>query len=138
GGGVGVAGDGEDEGRAGGRGAERGEHDGLRAWVRATQHTAAFWQDDFGRAARYAADGLRYAAGSAALFLASAYALDLARSGQDERAWEALRRAQHYAETAEQSGDELAGPFTCGLDRASGGFWSETQLALGAARIALD
>src|SRR5262249_43663978 len=61
-----------------------------------------------------------------------------ARSGQDERAREALRRAQHCIETAEQSGDELAGPFTCGLDRASGGFWPETQLAPGAPRVPLE
>jgi len=128
---------GEDHARTAWLCAERAEHDGLRAWVRATQHTAAFWQDDFGRAAQYAADGSRYATGSAALFLASAYALDLARSGQDEPAWEALRQAQQCAETVEQSGDALAGPFTCGFDRANG-FWSDTQLALGVAHAALD
>src|SRR5215470_6820918 len=128
---------GEDHARTAWLCAERAEHDGLRAWVRATQHTAAFWQDDFGRAARYAADGLRYAAGSAALFLASAYALDLARSGLDEPAREALQRAQQCAEKFEQSGDELAGPFTCSFDRASG-FWSDTQLALGAAHAAIE
>lgn len=127
---------GEDHARTAWLCAGRAEHDGLRAWVRATQHTAAFWQDDFVRAARLAADGLNYATGSAALFLASAYALDLARSGQDERAWEALGKAQRCAETSRQSADELGGPFTCGFDRASG-FWSDTQLALGAAQAAL-
>jgi hypothetical protein len=93
--------------------AERADHDGLRAWVRATQHQAARWQDDFGRAAEYAADGLRYATGTAALILASAYAMDLARSGQHEQAWDALRQAWAVAETADPTQDELAGPFTC-------------------------
>jgi len=128
---------GEDHARTAWLCAGRAEHDGLRAWVRATQHTAAFWQDDFGRAAQYAADGLRYATGSAALFLASAYAVDLARSGQDGPAWQALQQARQYAETIEQSGDALAGPFTCSFDRASG-IWSDTQLALGAAQAALE
>jgi len=127
----------EDHARAAWLCAERAEHDGLRAWVRATQRTAAFWQGDFERAAQHAADGLRYATGSAALWLASGHATDLARSGQEELAWEALRRAQRLAETAGQSGDELAGPFTCGLDRATG-MWSDAQLALGAAGPALD
>lgn len=117
--------------------AERAEHDGLRAWVRATQHTAAFWQNDFAQAAEHAADGLQYATGSAALFLASAYSLDLARSGQDEQARDALRHAWEVAERAEQQGDELGGPFSCNLDRASG-FWSDTQLTLGAADAALE
>jgi hypothetical protein len=69
---------------------------------------------------------------------ASAHALDLARSGQDERAWEALRQAWTIGESVEQTSDELAGPFSCSLDRASGGFWSETQLALGSADVASD
>lgn len=117
--------------------AERAEHNGLRAWVRATQHTAAFWQDNFSQAADYAADGLQYATGSAASFLTSAYALDLARCGQDEAAWEALRQAWMVADSVEQTDDELAGPFTCSFDRASG-LWSDTQLTLGAAEAALE
>jgi transcriptional regulator with XRE-family HTH domain len=117
--------------------AQRAEHDSLRAWVRATQHTTAFWQDDFGRAAQYAADGSQYATGSVALFLASAYALDLARNGQQERASKALRQAWQVAETAETQGDELGGPFSCSLDRA-GGLWSDTQLTLSVADAALE
>jgi hypothetical protein len=127
----------EDHARAAWLCAQHAEHDGLRAWVRATQHTAAFWQDDFGRAAEYAADGLQYATGSAALFLASAYALDLARSGQQELASKALQQAWEVAKTAETQGDELGGPFSCSLDRASG-FWSDTQLTLGVADAALE
>lgn len=128
----------EDHARAAWLCAERAEHDGLRAWVRATQHTAAFWQDDFGQAADYAADGLQYASGSATLFLTSAYALDLARCGHDEPAWEALRQAWAVAESAEPAEDQLAGPFSCSVDRASGGLWSDTQLTLGAADAALE
>jgi transcriptional regulator with XRE-family HTH domain len=127
----------EDHARAAWLCAERAEHDGLRAWVRATQHTAAFWQDDFNKAAEYAADGLQYVTGSAALFLTSANALDLARSGQDEQAWEALRQAWARAEAVEPTDDELVGPFTCSFDRASG-LWSDTQLTLGAAEAALE
>jgi transcriptional regulator with XRE-family HTH domain len=118
--------------------AERADHDGLRAWVRATQRFGAFWQNNYGKAAEYAADGLRYATGTAALYLASAYAVDLARIGQHEQAWDALRQAWTVAETADPTQDELAGPFTCPLDRASGTFWSDTQLTLGAAEPALD
>ncbi|MGH3625361.1 MAG: hypothetical protein ACRDQ5_26865 [Sciscionella sp.] len=127
----------EDHARAAWLCAERAEHGGLRAWVRATQHTAAFWQDDFARAAEYAVDGLQYATGSATSFLNSAYALDLARCGQDEPAWEALRQAWTVAESVEPADDELAGPFTCSFDRVSG-LWSDTQLTLGAAEAALE
>lgn len=125
----------EDHARAAWLCAERADHHGLRAWVRATQHTAASWQNDFTRAAGYAADGLRYATGSASLFLASAHALDLARSGQHEQATAALHQAQQF--TGAVDGDELAGPFTCTVDRAIG-FWAAAQLSLGAPAMALD
>jgi hypothetical protein len=41
--------------------ADNADHHGLRAWIRATQHTAAFWEHHFLDAAGYAEDGLRYA-----------------------------------------------------------------------------
>jgi DNA-binding XRE family transcriptional regulator len=111
--------------------AERAEHDGLRAWVRATQHTAARWQHDFATAARYAADGLHYpAGGSAELFLLGARALDLAHCGRVREADAAFKRALHAAEVVDLTGDDLAGPFTCSVDRA-GGFLSDAELALG-------
>lgn len=111
--------------------ADNSGHNGLRAWVRATQHTAAFWDHRFLDAARYAEDGLRYATtDSAATLLASAHALDLAKVGQVDEARAALARARAAAETVEQGGDELTGPFTCPVDRA-GGFWSDVHLALG-------
>lgn len=118
--------------------AERADYNALRAWVRATQHTAAFWQDDYTTAADYAADGLRYAGtGTAELFLSSALALDLAHAGHTDQATAALIQAQRVADTAQRAEDELAGPFTCKVDRA-GLLWSDTQLALGEADHALD
>ncbi|WP_285743667.1 hypothetical protein [Lentzea sp. NBRC 105346] len=127
----------EDHARAAWMCAERADHNALRAWVRATQHTAAFWQLDYNSAAQYAADGLSYVGtGSAELFLSSALALDLARAGDSERATTALRRAQHCAETVARAEDELSGPLTCSVDRA-GSLWSDTELALGQADDAL-
>lgn len=65
--------------------AERADHNALHAWVRATQHTASFWQEDYVTAARYAADGLNYTgAGTTRLLLSSALALDLARAGDTD------------------------------------------------------
>lgn len=108
------------------------DHNGLRSWVRATQHTAARWEHRFLDAARYAEDGLTYGTnGSAELFLASALALDLANAGRADDARAALDRAREIAETVEQADDELAGPFTCSVGRAAGGFWSDVHLALG-------
>ena len=111
--------------------AEAADHDVLRAWVRATQHTAAFWQDDFAGAAEHAQDGQRYAGGTSALFLASAAAVDLARSGRADGAREALRRADRTAATPAES--EPGGLFLCTPERAEG-IWSDAYLALGEAR----
>ena len=116
--------------------AENADHDGLRAWVCATQHTAAFWQDDYARAAEYASEGLRYATGTATTFLASAYAMDLARSGRLDLAREALAMARNAATTAERGEDEMQGPFSCTIDRAAG-LWADVCLALGDASNAL-
>jgi hypothetical protein len=118
--------------------ADNSEQDDLKAWIRATQHTSAFWKDDFSRAAKFAQDGLRYArGGSAGLFLNSALALDLARSGRTEVATEVLSTAQHLAENPSTSSDALGGPFMCSYGRAAG-FWSDTHLAVGDWRRALE
>jgi hypothetical protein len=117
--------------------ADRSDHNGLRAWVRATQHTAAFWQDEYEAAAKYAADGLRYGnTGTARLYLSTALAMDLARAGDAENAMAALGRAQDIAATVQRADDELSGPFTPTLDRA-GSLWSDAQLAIGEAGEAL-
>ena len=127
----------EDHARAAWMCAERADHNPLRAWVRATQHTAARWQHDYATAAHYAADGLNYTGtGTARLFLAGALALDLAHTGDVHGAEQALRRAQETAENTARVGDELAGPQTCTVDRA-GQLWSEAELALGRAEDAL-
>ncbi|MFD9734630.1 hypothetical protein [Umezawaea sp. NPDC059074] len=127
----------DDHARAAWMCAGRADHHALRAWVRATQHTAAFWQNDFTAAAQYAADGLTYrGSGSAELFLSSALALDLARVGDADGATAALRRAQRAGETAQRVEDELAGPLTCSVERA-GSLWSDTELVLGQADNAL-
>lgn len=118
--------------------AENADHDVLRAWVRATQHTAAFWQADFVRASRYARDSLRYAADcSAELFLTSALALDIARYGDREGAREVLTHASRVTDRLADHTDEIGGPFACSTDR-TGGFWSDTQLSLGDAGQALS
>ncbi|GAB2865344.1 hypothetical protein [Lentzea nigeriaca] len=128
----------EDHARAAWLCAERADYNPLRAWVRATQHTAALWQDDYIAAANYAADGLRYAAiGSAELYLASALALDLARAGDEDRARQALQRAQDAANRVVRAEDELTGPFTCTVGRA-GSLWADAHLALGNTEEALS
>lgn len=116
--------------------AENAGQPGLRGWVRATQHTVLFWQDRYTEAAGYAEDGLRHATGTAATFLASARALDLARAGDHTAAREALDDGPGIAEHAQPERDEMGGPFTCSLDRA-GSLWSDTHLALGDADRAL-
>ena len=126
----------EDHARAAWACADNADHAGLRAWVRATQHTASFWQEDYARAAGFAADGMRYATGTAATFLTSAHALDLARVGDRQRATVALHKARGVAEATEPAPDELGGPFTCPVDRA-GSLWSDAHLALGDAGPAL-
>jgi hypothetical protein len=115
--------------------ADAAGHDELRAWVRATQHTAAFWQDDFARAAAFAESGLRYAGGSSALFLASAMAVDLARTGRVE----AARNALVIAKDTKINPDviELGGPLLCTPERAEG-IWSDAHLALGEAQYTAD
>lgn len=112
--------------------AENADQNNLRAWVRATQHTAAYLSNDFRRAAHYAETGLTYAGrGSVGLFLTSALALDLAKSGDRQRAREVFIQGQNSADAADAQADELEGPFRCSVDRAIGGLWSETFFALG-------
>jgi hypothetical protein len=115
--------------------ADAAGHDELRAWVRATQHTAAFWQDDFGRAAEYAESGLRYAGGSSALFLASVVAVDLARTGRVDDARHALLVAKDTKINPDVN--ELGGPLLCTPERAEG-IWSDVHLALGEAKYTAD
>jgi hypothetical protein len=115
--------------------AEAADHDVLRGWIRATQHTAAFWQEDFARAAAYAEDGLRYNAGTARLFLASAGSVDLARVGRTDKARELLDVA--HALNVRPADSEPGGVFLCTPERAEG-LWADTHLAFGDARRTSD
>jgi hypothetical protein len=115
--------------------AEAADNHQLRAWVRATQHTAAFWQDDFERATTYAEDGLRYAVGTSSLYLSSVVAIDLARSGRQGEAREALVIAQRS--TVHTGIEEFGGPFFCTPERAEG-IWSDTHLALDEPQLTLE
>ncbi|MER7248467.1 hypothetical protein [Kribbella sp. NPDC000426] len=108
--------------------AEAADHDVLRGWIRATQHTAAFWQEDFARAATYAEDGLRYSAGTSRLFLASAASVDNARAGQPDKARDMLDLAQQLS--VRQADSEPGGLLLCTPERAEG-LWADTYLAFG-------
>ncbi|RZT20606.1 hypothetical protein EV649_3754 [Kribbella sp. VKM Ac-2569] len=115
--------------------AEAADHDVLRGWIRATQHTAAFWQEDFARAASYAEDGLRYNAGTARLFLASAASVDLARAGRTDKARDLLDVARTLAVRPADS--EPGGVLLCTPERAEG-LWADTHLAFGDAQRTAD
>ncbi|MEV4261044.1 hypothetical protein [Kribbella sp. NPDC049584] len=108
--------------------AEAADHDVLRGWIRATQHTAAFWQEDFARAASYAEDGLRYSAGTARLFLASAASVDNARAGKPDKARDMLELAQQLS--VRQADSEPGGLLLCTPERAEA-LWADTYLAFG-------
>ncbi|ADB35182.1 hypothetical protein Kfla_6179 [Kribbella flavida DSM 17836] len=115
--------------------ADAADHDELRAWVRATQHTAAFWQDDFVGAAEFARDGLRYAEGSSVLFLSGVLVVDLARSGRTTEARDALSTAKNR--TGSPWTPEIGGPFLCTPERTQG-IWSDAHLALGQPELTLE
>ncbi|MEV6270064.1 hypothetical protein AB0L64_23060 [Kribbella sp. NPDC051936] len=115
--------------------AEAADHDVLRGWIRATQHTAAYWQEDFARAAAYAEDGLRYNAGTARLFLASAASVDLARLGRTDKARALLDIARTMVVRPAES--EPGGVLLCTPERAEG-LWANTHLAFGDVRLTSD
>ncbi len=119
--------------------ARNAEVPNLAAWVRATQHTAAYWRRDFRGAAAYANAGSQEpgVTGTAATFLASAHAVDLARLGQHNEARCALDRAHRLADDAELRADEMGGPLTCTPARAAS-LWSDAYLVLGDAASALS
>jgi len=74
--------------------AEQADHDGARAWVRATQAKLAYWDGRFTESAQLAEDGLSYASDdSAHVFLALFQARAYARVGQLREAAGALGQA---------------------------------------------
>jgi hypothetical protein len=88
--------------------AEQADHDGARAWVRATQTKLAYWNGRFAESAQLAEDGLLYACADSgrtmlALFLARAQA----RLGRMPDAAASLAMAQTELERA--GPDEIGG-----------------------------
>ncbi|WP_157172695.1 helix-turn-helix domain-containing protein [Nocardia exalbida] len=113
--------------------ADNADNNELRAWIRAAQRTVAERRGEFGSAAEAAADGLEYAdTGTAALLLASARAIDLARSGKGKESASAMQLALDIAARLndEPQQDQFAGPFSCSLERA-GGYWADIALVNG-------
>ncbi len=107
----------------------------LRAWVRATQHTVAFWQDDLARAADVRPGRTAVRRGSSALFLASAAALDLARAGRTRT--HGKRSTRPSAPHPTLPSPRVGGVFLCTPERAAG-LWSDTHLALGEPQLTLE
>ncbi|UAK32583.1 hypothetical protein K8O92_00610 [Nocardia asteroides] len=113
--------------------ADNADDNELRAWIRAAQRTVAERRGEYDAAAAAAADGLGYAGtGSAALLLASAQAIDLARSGRGKESASAMHLALDIAArlTDEPGHDQFAGPFSCSLERAAG-YWADIALVNG-------
>ena len=91
--------------------AEQADHDGARAWVRATQSKLAYWDSRHVESAQLAEDGLRWAApGSVPALLASQMARALARAGRPGDAGLALARARAERDRAAGE-DEVGGAF---------------------------
>jgi hypothetical protein len=98
--------------------AELAEHDGLRAWIRATQSKLAFWDGRIRESAQLAEAGLCYGApDTAPVLLASLAARAWARLGQASDAHNALANA---AEARERAGpDDVGGLHGCSLAQQS-------------------
>lgn len=85
--------------------AQHADHNGARAWVRATQSKLAFWDGDYVESARLAQDGLSYQdTDGVALLLALLESRAWARLGRVDdsnaalRRWEQLRQGDHVDE----------------------------------------
>jgi hypothetical protein len=98
----------ETQARTGWLCAELAEHDGLRAWIRATQSKLAYWDGRIKESAQLAEHGLQYACpDTAPVLLASLAARAWARLGRADDAHSALANA---AEKREHAGpDEVGG-----------------------------
>jgi hypothetical protein len=97
--------------------AEQANHDGARAWVRATQSKLAYWDDRYIDAAQLAESGLSYACpGSGPTLLALQMARASARAGREHDARLALSRAADERDGATGE-DDIGGVW--GLNSAS-------------------
>jgi transcriptional regulator with XRE-family HTH domain len=91
---VGRTAEAETQARAGWLCAELADHDGLRAWIRATQSKSAYWDGRIRDSARLADAGLQHhSTDSVRVLLASLAARAWARLGHPEQAHAALIRA---------------------------------------------
>jgi hypothetical protein len=108
----------ETQARTGWLCAELAAHDGLRAWIRATQSKLAYWDGRIRESAKLAEHGLQFSAtDSAPVLLASLAARAWARLGYADDAHSALARA---AESREQAGpDEVGGLYGFSLAQQS-------------------
>jgi transcriptional regulator with XRE-family HTH domain/tetratricopeptide (TPR) repeat protein len=98
----------ETQARTGWLCAELAEHDGLRAWIRATQSKLAYWDNRIRESAQLAEHGLRYVSpDTAPVLLASLAARAWARLGQADSAHTALASAAEHREHAGE--DEVGG-----------------------------
>lgn len=106
---VGRSAEAETQARTGWLCAELADHDGLRAWIRATQSKQAYWDGRFIDSARLAEAGLSLSAtDSARVLLASLAARAWARLGNADDAHAALARASHERDALSQP-DEVGG-----------------------------
>jgi len=87
--------------------AEHADHNGARAWLRATQSKIAYWDGRFVESAQLAEDGLGYQCpDSGQVMLALFHARTLARVGRREDAEAALGQAR---DAFERAGEDLVG-----------------------------
>jgi len=100
--------------------ADRADHDGLRAMIRAFQATYTYWAGQPHESIRYAQSGMRYAtaAGSStAVWLPIAEARAWARLGHDVMAYELIEQAERMRDQVRPDDlDELGG--VCNFDRS--------------------
>ena len=108
----------ETQARTGWLCAELAAHDGLRAWIRATQSKLAYWDGRILESAKLAEHGLQFSStDSAPVLLASLAARAWARLGYADDAHSALARA---AESRDQAGpDEVGGLYGFSLAQQS-------------------
>jgi len=108
----------ETQARTGWLCAELAAHDGLRAWIRATQSKLAYWDGRIRESAKLAEHGLQFSStDSAPVLLASLAARAWARLGYADDAHNALARA---AESRDRAGpDEVGGLYGFSLAQQS-------------------
>ncbi len=127
---LGYLGEAEAQGRTAWLCAELADHNGLRAWVLATQSKTAFWDGRQREAATLARRGLTISpASTAAVMLACQEADAWAELGAADEARSALRTAEHARDHLQEP-DDIGGLFSCGPARQSN-YAASVNLRLG-------